>query len=197
MWFNTNVNCHSFIWIVFKLILCISCQSLEPWCLSFCLLNNLSWQYICLLIFMLRINTISKTDIQHSWVLTTKMTYGTMIWQKKKKHRIVPQFAFWILYVILFLLKSPAVHSSVKCISLHSMLAKWCELPSHFISMTIFYWQSDNFPLRHWHLTTIATFQHFQLSLHWLTPLNICSTCSVLFFFLDDISTFRASQTSQ
>lgn len=84
---------------------------------------------------------------------------------------------------MLFLLKSPAVCSSVKCISLHSMLAKWCELLSHFISMTIFYWQSDNFPLRHWHLTTIATFQHFQLSLHWLTPLNICSTCSVLFFF--------------
>lgn len=145
---------------------------------------------------MLRINTISKIDIQHSWVLTTKMTYGTMIWQKKK-HRIVPQFAFWILYVILFLLKSPAVRSSIKCIFLHSMLAKWCELPSHFVSVTIFYWQSDNFPLRHWHLTTIATFQHFQLSLHWLTPLNICSTCSVLFFFLDDISTFQASQASQ
>lgn len=62
------------------------------------------------------------------------------------------------------------------------MLAKWCEHPSNFISMTIFYWQSDNFPLRHWHLTTIATFQHFQLSLHWLTPLNICQHVQCFFF---------------
>ena len=37
---------------------------------------------------------------------------------------------------------------------------------------TTFHWPSGLFPLRHWHLLT--TFQHFQLSLSWLTLLNTC-----------------------
>lgn len=51
---------------------------------------------------------------------------------------------------------------------------EWLVLPNATTLQTTFHWLSGLFPLRHWHLSTIAASQHFQLSHYWLTLLNIC-----------------------
>lgn len=60
-------------------------------------------------------------------------------------------------------------------------------LPSATTFQTTLHWLSGLFPLGHWHLIASATFQNFQLSLYWLTLLNICQH---VHFLSDGVRTF-------
>lgn len=105
-------------------------------------------------------------------------------WQKKKTYCAKPfisQFSVW--FSLLRFLAFRCSYLQV-CVAALFVREKTCASKCHHISMTRLHWLSDLFPLRDWHLITIATFQLFQLSLNWLTPLNICQH---VHFLLDDI----------
>lgn len=94
------------------------------------------------------------------------------------------------LRVILSLLKPPSLKFRLSYLYVYVavlFVGERTRTSSDTIFQTTFHRPSGLFPFRHWYLITTATFQHFQLSLYWLTLLNICQH---VYFLLDDMQIF-------